>query len=262
MRHFILAAFFSLACTPALAGVAGVYLANASGTITVAPDGSVAEVEISRDFGEGIDEPLRQRIKAWRFEPVIVDGRPVMAMAHMELTLRADIGDETVEGIRIIRADFVDSPELLQADAQRRSVRPPSYPKSALRHGFGAQLMMLVEVDENGRVQNSSALSAWLTGPKARPRQQEQVMRSFVDASRRAVAKWQMPVPTESGSTVYRVPINFRTSDELWALAYWVEQPPADWMLNRDASSIAALGAAGNFPRSDIKLLTELDSGS
>ncbi len=262
MRHLILFSLLCLAAAPSFVRSADVYLANTSGTITVAPDGSVAEVQIAESFGEGIDEPLRKRIKAWRFEPVMLEGRPITAIAHMDLTLRADIADTIVEGIRIIRADFVDSPELRQADARRRSVKPPSYPKSALRHGFGAQLMLVVEVDEVGRVKNSAALSGWLTGPKARARQQEQVMRSFVNASQRAVMTWQLPVPTASDSNVYRIPISFRIDDATWSPAYWIEQAPAAWMVTGDSSKIAALDAAGNFPRSDIRLLTELDIGS
>lgn len=261
MRHLILSLLLGMAAAPAIATAADVYLADGRGTITIAPDGRVSEVDIAERFGKGIDEPLREQIKAWRFDPVLQDGVAITAIAHMQLKLRADLLDGSQASVRVVKADFVDPP----TTGGKRSgsgLAPPIYPRQAMNQGYGAHVMLRVEVDDAGRVINSAGLSGWLTGPGDTPGRNERMMQRFVDASRKAVSTWQMPHPANSGSRVYNVPINFRLHNRVWAQAHWIDRQPEPWMLAVDSANVAALDAAGNVVRSDIRLLTELDSGS
>lgn len=261
MRHLVLTSLLCLAGAPALASSPAVYLADGRGSITIAPDGSVAEVEIAERFGKGIDEPLREQIRAWRFEPVLQDGIAITAVAHMQLKLRADMLDKDQATVQVVKADFIDSPR--SGDKHPgNAFTPPVYPKRAMNRGYGAHVMLRVEVDETGRVINSAGLSGWLTGPGDLPGRQERMMQIFVDASRKAVAKWQMPRPASSGSRTYTVPISFRLQNRVWAQAHWIDRQPEPWMLAVDSANVAALDATGKPLRSDIRLLTELDSGS
>ena len=261
MRHLILFFLLGLTCSAVFASGADVYLAEGRGTITIAPDGSVAEVEIAERFGQGIDEPLREQIKAWRFEPVVQDGVAITALAHMQLKLRADLADKNQATVRVVKADFVDPPTTGEKTFGS-AFTPPVYPKRAMSRGYGAHVMVRVEVDDAGRVIHSAGLSGWLTGPGDTPGRQERMMQTFVEASRKAVAKWQMPRPAKSGSRTYNVPINFRLHNRVWAQAHWIDRQPEAWMLAADSANVAALDAAGNLMRGDIRLLTELDSGS
>ena len=91
MRHpaFLLAAGLALAASPAFAADPEYLVEEAAGTITVAPDGSVADVRIGeRDrIGEAASAGLEAQVRTWRFEPVIEAGRAVQAKAYLRVSL-------------------------------------------------------------------------------------------------------------------------------------------------------------------------------
>lgn len=239
------------------------WIADSSGRIVIATDGSVSEVSFGRSLGSGIDEALAEQIRAWRFEPVLEQGRPVEAIAHMDLRLTAEFEGSREGKVSIASARFVDPPAATEAKAKARNLawKPPTYPKKALQSGHGALLNLRVEVDDSGRVINVGGIDAWLTGPALSPKQRERMLERFIAASRRTVQDWQMPTPAETGSRSYTVPIRFLfgTRDTTWRRAQWVALPPEPWMLALDRSNVAELDESGRPARSDLQLLTELD---
>lgn len=260
MRLLLLIALILLPCYPTLARESGVWLAEGKARLSIETDGSVSAVDLEKSFGRGIDAKLRERIADWRFQPVLVDGRAVPVSAHAHLRLRAVFDGDKQGEVSIIGARFVDPPEAL-ADHPSRNWKAPSYPRQALQAGYGALVTMKVEVDEQGRVLNVGGESSWLTGPATSERHARDLMQRFVAASRKAVQRWQMPTPAETGSRFYTVPISFRIGPERspWLPVQWVQLQPEPWMLAADAAQVAALDTAGQASRSDLQLLTELD---
>lgn len=239
------------------------WIADSRGRIVIATDGSVSEVSFDRTFGSGIDEALAGQIRAWRFEPVLEQGRPVEAIAHMDLRLTAEFEGSRQGKVSIASARFVDPPAATGAKARDLGWKRPVYPKRALQSGHGALLSLRIEVDEAGRVVNVGGESSWLTGPALSPKQRERMLERFIAAARRAVLDWQMPPPAETGSRSYSVPINFLVGQPgtVWRQARWVALPPEPWMLALDGSTIAELDEHGRPARRDLRLLTELDPG-
>jgi len=54
----------------------------------VEPDGKVGEVAISRPIGFGLDENAVAAIKKAKFEPAIIDGKPVAVMLNLDVPFR------------------------------------------------------------------------------------------------------------------------------------------------------------------------------
>jgi len=66
------------------AGVAGM----AQYHVVVGPDGMVGEVVVSRPIGFGLDENAVAAIKKAKFEPAIIDGKPVAVMLNLDVPFR------------------------------------------------------------------------------------------------------------------------------------------------------------------------------
>jgi hypothetical protein len=260
MRLLLLLALILLPCSPLLAREAGVWLAEGKARLSIETDGHVSAVELDESFGREIDARLRERIAEWRFRPVLIDGRAVPVSAHAQLRLRAVFDGSKQGEVSIIAAQFVDPPEAL-ADHPSRGWTAPGYPRRAIQSGHGAMVTMKVEVDEQGRVLNVGGESSWLTGPATSERHARDLMQRFVLASRKAVQRWQMPTPAETGSRFYTIPIHFRTGQARspWLPVQWVQLQPEPWMLAADAAQVATLDTAGQAGRRDLHLLTELD---
>lgn len=81
----------ALAAGPTLSAKRAEATMLVTGSITLAPDGTVRSYSIYRR--EALPEPVAELIdnnaSAWRFEPVVVQGQPVAAIADMSLRVLA-----------------------------------------------------------------------------------------------------------------------------------------------------------------------------
>lgn len=126
-----------------------------TGSITVAPDGSVQGYEIDKSdkVPAEIANLVQQAAANWRFEPVIHDGHPVSARAHMSLRIvaRREDPNSTSFTARIAGANFgdygTDGEGITYADRHA-----PSYPASAVAARVEGTVYMLLRVDHDGKV--------------------------------------------------------------------------------------------------------------
>jgi len=260
MRTLVISLLLLMLASPALARTQNLWLAESEARLAIEPDGTVSAVELEKSFGKVVDDSLRERIGAWRFEPVLVDGKPVPVTATASLRLRAEFDNGRQGRVSIVSARFIDPPSAL-AEHLSRNWRPPSYPADALRAGYGALVSLRVEVDNEGRAINVAGESSWLSGPPTNGHKARKMMKRFIDVSRKAVMTWQMPKPAESGSHHYTVPVRFMLDGvaTAWRPVQWVQIEPEPWMLAADAAKVAALGETGQIARSDLRLLTTLE---
>lgn len=176
---------------------------TAVGTIEVAPDGSVHAYDLETKLGSDVETLVERTVRTWRFEPVLVDGRAVIAKTRMRLELVA----EPVDDGYALRVD-----DVFFGSVDARNNTPPTFPTTPLREGVGARVILVLQLDATGKVAQIHVEQVSLTknaGWRAKALQAH-----FIAASRRAAATWTYnieefvdgePAPT----TLVRVPIEY-----------------------------------------------------
>ena len=76
--------------TPATLTVAPTYEITASGDLEIGPDGRVHHYELDQSQPAPIEAALAKGIAQWRFAPVLVEGRPVIAVTRMRMRIAAE----------------------------------------------------------------------------------------------------------------------------------------------------------------------------
>jgi hypothetical protein len=236
-------------------------MARGSGQLVIDVDGSVAEVRLTRGFGEAIDEVVMVRMRDWRFEPIEEAGRPVQAIAHMSFDLAAtfdDAGRST--GLGITDVSFTDPPGQRPAKGQYGH-RPPRYPTNALKSQLGARVYVRVLIGADGSVMQAAPQSGTLLIKASRVPNKERWLKQFSDVSVAAIRSWQFEPAVDGQPRQAVVPIWFEMQHASpWNQAHAVTVAPQPWMLDTDATALATYGPGGEAPDTRMKLLTPLDA--
>ena len=128
-----------------------------TGTIDIAADGKVSGYAIDRagEVPTGVLGLLARFVPGWRFEPVVVDGQPAAKRAYMSVRVVAKRQGEDSFAVSIRDASFRQ-----QAPGERGrkgSMRPPKYPRAAIRAGVSGTVYAIVRIDRDGRVLDAFA---------------------------------------------------------------------------------------------------------
>lgn len=248
-----------------IAGVAGastlpapvVYTAHATGELVIGPDEKVAEASLK---APGMDARMRDEylahLRRWTFEPVVEDGAPVAVRVPVQLALRAAVDPATDQAsLYIEKAWFLTPPAVreMQAPADRPIMSPPRYPEQAFRAGVGAEVMLLVELGEDGRVARAAAREVALLA--ASPgRAVNAYVRSMVKAAEQAAAGWRIP-GYRAGDRVL-VPVSFNPGNGFWSRRQPYDFQPVAWVVESQVTHSLASGGSPTDGR--IKLVTPL----
>lgn len=236
------------------------YEAIADGTLIIEPDGRVGEVTLP----DALEEPLRSKflaqMRAWKFRPIVEDGAPVRARAHLMARLFLE---ERVDGngldAGISEVQFIDPPS---GDDDRRSgLVPPRYPRALAQRGIGGEVVLALETDARGKVERVAPRRGVLyvrRGQLSAP-WHETNFAELVRASERAALQWTLP----ACQGVCEIPIRYilaRGEDQpFWIPVMDVPVTPAPWMpTDGDARQLTASGLA---PSTRFELLSPLDGG-
>lgn len=219
MPKSLIALLLALLTGPASAEEPRIYAAYTTGELVVDAEGRVASVTLDhKDLGAKVMAAFEEKIRAWRFEPVITEGRAAEARArmHLGLLVREKTEDTAVTlEVRAVRfSDLPDSRQVvatgtdaLGAKAAGLRMPPPIYPGSPRRAGVGATLWLLVRVGADGRVEKVGTQAADLMSLEAiTPEWQKSHLQQFVDAAVKATRKWRLP---GFAGTDVRVPMTF-----------------------------------------------------
>ena len=208
--------------------LAGTALANRSteveastlvtGTIVVAPDGHVRSYAVDQPekVTPAVLALIGKYVPTWRFQPVLVEGKPVTAKAVMSLRLvarKTTHGDYTV---RISGASFGHgAPNAQLTYKNRRAI--PSYPRELVREGVGGTAYLVLKIDSQGRVANAAAEQVDLTvkGDNVQMRRWREILAS---SALEAAAKWTFNTPASGQSA---------------AANYWFARVPVTYWLHR-----------------------------
>jgi hypothetical protein len=249
MLRSLFALLIALSVPTAFAAEVDFYLASTAGTVTVAADGSVADVDLGDGGALGIPviEFCESQIRTWRFAPPVESGRTVQVVAHLRLSLvamRERGEDDTTLVIRDV--SFLDAPEGRGRAATRpglRSMRTPVYPTRAGSVGAGAEILLLAELGEGGQVVRVGTEHVVMLG-KPQGRRAQIIADALSEAAEAAAADWRIE-GFPPGAKV-RVPVVFNTVREGWQRVHPFDAEPDPWVLatlaQGDVTELAATG--------------------
>ncbi|MEO5830367.1 MAG: energy transducer TonB [Rhodanobacter sp.] len=184
-----------------------------TGTIVVAPDGSVRSYTI--DHAERVVpaaiELIHRDVPAWRFQPVVRDGKPAEVQAQMSLRVVAHpVGNERY-ALGITGSYFSEG----SADEQFTSDRdePPRYPEEAVRVEMPGTVYLVLRVDPLGRVEDAAVEQVNL-GAIASDRELTKLRAEFARSALVAARKWTYRPPVtgadlNSVSWIVRVAVSY-----------------------------------------------------
>lgn len=167
---------------------------------------------------------IERAVPALRFEPVLVDGAPVLARAKMNVRLIATAVGNGDMRMRIASAHFGE----LYSDSDRTSVRrvgtlrPPRYPMNIAQIGGKGTVYLVLKVDRDGGVEDVVAEQVNLTALGS-ARQMEMIRDSLSKAAVDNARKhWRFVPPAEGEEAakpywVVRVPVDFMFEDDRYA---------------------------------------------
>jgi TonB family protein len=212
------------------------------GELVVGPDGTVRDYSLEAGQAPLIENLIEKSVTAWKFEPVLMDGKPVVAKTRMSLSILASpAGDDYALRVDDVWfGDFKSTGKTI----------PPRYPKAALKEGVEARVLLTARVDASGKVVDVHPYQTSLSrkGHEARWR------RLFEAASMEAARQWTYEPDQFDGRpqalTTVQIPLEFTlvqgsTKKEMaahgrrWRTYLPGPVTPAPWV---DADSVAALG--------------------
>lgn len=245
-----------------------------TGSINVEPDGSVSGYKLDRPekLPQGVVDLVAKAVPAWRFEPVLVDGKAVAAKAKMSLRATArKLGPERYEvGIR--SANF--GGEALPGESVKsKSMTPPSYPIDMARKGVSGTAYVVLRIGRDGHVEDAVAEQVNLK-TLGSTREMSSWRDAFAKSALAAARKWTFVPPTK-GEDVdddywqVRVPVDYQMGYERVAkYGQWDAYLPgprmsAPWQEPElSASAPDAVDGSGVYSlRQSLHLLTPLGNG-
>ena len=185
-----------------------------TGTIVVAPDGSVSSyaVDHPEKLPSGVLQVIGNTVPQWKFRPILRDGQPVNAKAKMSLRIVArKMGGQNF-AVNVRAASFgQDAPS--ERVTERKLVKP-IYPREAVLSGVSGTVYVVLKVDRDGHVE---AADVWqvdlnmIDSDAAMRRWRQMLAKASLNAARR----WTFNPPTAGGQAsdqhwVVGVPVNFK----------------------------------------------------
>lgn len=191
-----------------------------SGSVTIAPDGSVQAhtLDEKAPLGDALVRFLDEAIGKWRFEPVAVDGKVVTAKVPMHLRLVAKKAGDGNFNVSVVSTYFGNSSDAVATDTpQSIRLAPPVYPREALYMGGKGTVYLIVQVGRDGQVRNVDAEQVNLR-VVGREQEMDKLRKAFTIASVRAARNWTFSIPTtgeEAGKDAWlvRIPVEFVIGD-------------------------------------------------
>ena len=193
---------------------------SVEGTIEIDPEGRVHDYTIETRLTSSIRDYVDQRVRQWRFEPITVDGRAVIAKTRMRLNLLAQTMGESY--VLHVHSVHFGAPTSRERDRSRLR-----FPPKALRERLGAHVMLALRIDADGNVVDAHPYQTNLS--RAMDKNQAARWRRMFEAVAIKAAKRWTYEPSEhidgaaTSATVF-APFEFRIVGDdgsQWASHYW-----------------------------------------
>jgi hypothetical protein len=166
-----------------------------TGSIEVAPDGSVHDYSIDRP--EKLPPPvvdlLKKSVPGWKFE--FTQTPDVIQRAKMSLRIVAKPVDDQHFGLHIIHANFGDPAASASEHVTRKDGKFPRYPEEAIREHVDGTVFLLLRIDRQGKVQDIAVEQVNL-GAYGREAEMRHFRNLFGNAAMDAIKGWTFNPPT------------------------------------------------------------------
>lgn len=245
------------------------------GSIETDADGSVSNVTIDKaeKFPAGLVDYVRKQVMGWKFEPVLVDGKPMRARSLMSVRVVAKRAGEDSYSITVRNASFDGEAPAEGETLTSRTMRAPGYPPVVAAAGASGVVYVVVKVGANGRVADAiveqvNLKTAGTDNEMARWR------KSLADVALGAARRWTFNTPVKGEqarqeSWSARVPVAFHMNSSLdtaygkWEMYIPGPRQPVPWSAeDHPGFSPDALAEGGVYMigrGGALRLLTELD---
>lgn len=225
-----------------------------SGQIEIGTQGQVEGFQLDRrdQVNPAIARFVDAQVQAWRFEPVLVDGRAVRARSPVSIRLGGKMLADGGQQISLLAASFEEYDAAATDEVTRLKSAPPSYPEAVYRSGGRGDVLLLVQVGRDGKVIDVATEQVNL-----RTVANEAIMRQMRDALSRvsmaAARKWTFKPPTtgqnkDDASWTVRVPVTFALHGDQMRYGQWDAYIPGP----RQQAPWRADKALGADPNADL----------
>lgn len=228
----LLVAGASLAQGPAAARKQIEHSMLVTGHVLIEADGSVSgwEIDQRETLPPVVSGLIEDAAPMWRFEPVLVDGRPGRVKAPMSLRFTANRLDDDNYRIAIQSGYFgreamkVEERMAMEGTdvVQVLKRRPPTYPMQAAASGTRGTVYVLLRIGRDGRVQEAIAEQVNLR-TVGTPRQMTSMREMLGRSAVRAVREWTFQPPT---------------TGELAQEAEWSGRVTVDYLLDGEKGAV------------------------
>lgn len=223
MNHWLCALVLFTGISLASPARAGEMVAtlSASGQIEIGADGKVRSHRLDERVPPSVAEAISRAVDNWTFEPIIEDGRPVIAVTRMHLLVEAVEHSGDTLALRLGRVWFGD-------EVVPTKTRAPVYPVDAVAARVSAQVVRALRLDEEGKVIDAHP---WQTnfakGTSAR--NAKRYRRSFERASVDAARTWRYsPAISGPGGVTILAPVQYSLAAEGRLPGEWVQVTPGE----------------------------------
>lgn len=184
-----------------------------TGTIVVAPDGNVRSyvVDHADKLPPAVSGLIANNVPGWKFEPALLDGKPVAAEAKMSFRVVAKPMGNDNFSIGISGAQFGQGKPGESISYKKRV--NPVYPSEAAQAHVAGTVYLVLRVGRQGQVLDVVAEQVNMT-VLASDRELERWRQVLAKSAMRAARRWTFNPPTSGKAVdakywVARVPVNY-----------------------------------------------------
>ena len=192
------------------------------GSIDMRPDGSVERYSIdhSGKLSQAITQMIGAQVSQWRFEPTVVDGKPVPAHTNMSLRIVARPVDEQNFNVRIQSAYFwgKSGGEDERISIRKKTSLGPMVSALMSTGLVAADLYLALKIGPDGSVEDAVVEQVNLPGLDT-DGEMARLRKLLSQPTLKVVRQWKFNVPTKgerAGQPYWSgfLPVTFRLSDQ------------------------------------------------
>jgi hypothetical protein len=207
---------------------------DANGEVQIAIDGHVSDYRLHSDLSPAVAALVDRNVRNWHFEPIMIDGKAVVAKTALHIRLSAEpVAGKAEYVVRVVDINFGEPRR------SRDGMKPPRYPVEAAQARLGAKVLLSVRLDSEGKVVDVQPYQTSLDARASSENVAESWRKAFERVSIAAARHWRYDVSEMIGGkqvgTDALVPVIFSIGEPAKHEGEWkafVPGPvhPAPWM--------------------------------
>ncbi|QBB71878.1 hypothetical protein ELE36_16780 [Pseudolysobacter antarcticus] len=179
---------------------------EAIGDVRIGADGQVLDYTLKNNLAPAISALVDKNVRKWTFDPIVVDGKAVIAKTSVHLYLKAVPAQQDNYSLQITNVIFGEPKMAAKNQA-------PKYPPAAVQARLGAKVILWLKLDKSGDVIDVQPYQTSLDGRAATEVEAERWRALFEKSGIAAAKNWHYDLnETLNGKTVGTTvfaPINY-----------------------------------------------------